>query len=199
MTDERVAEAYGARAAEYAALLGSVEELDGRDRALIASWAASLDGPVVDAGCGPGHWTALLHELGVDVVGVDLVPEFLEHARAAFPGVPFRRGSLRDPEARDASLGGILAWYSLIHLPPEELPAVLEGFAARLAPGGRLLVGFFEGPTVEAFDHAVTTAWFHPLDELATAVEAAGLDVVHRARRSTPGLRDHGELLAVRR
>ncbi|WKK72678.1 class I SAM-dependent methyltransferase [Rathayibacter oskolensis] len=199
MSDEHVAEAYGARAGEYAALLGSVEDADERDRALIASWAASIEGPVIDAGCGPGHWTAFLRDAGLEVVGVDLVPEFLDHARARFPEVPFRLGTLRELGAAGASLGGILAWYSLIHLPPGDLPAVLEGFARSLAPGGRLLIGFCEGPRVEAFDHAVTTAWFHPLDDVAATVEAAGFEVEHRARRSAPGRRDHGELIAVRR
>ncbi|KQQ05974.1 MULTISPECIES: class I SAM-dependent methyltransferase [unclassified Rathayibacter] len=199
MTDEVVAEAYGARASEYAALLGSVEDSDERDRALIASWAASLEGPVLDAGCGPGHWTAFVHGLGLDVVGLDLVPEFLALARSRFPEVPFRCGSLRDPGVAHGSLGGILAWYSLIHLPPQDLPGAVAEFGRCLAPGGRLLIGFFEGPRVEAFDHAVTTAWFHPLDDLQAAVERAGLDVVHRSRRTAPGARDHGELLAVRR
>ena len=37
---------------------------------------------VLDLGCGPGQWSAYLHSLGAEVVGVDLVEEFIAHARA---------------------------------------------------------------------------------------------------------------------
>ncbi|SMH48550.1 Methyltransferase domain-containing protein [Rathayibacter oskolensis] len=199
MTDERVRRAYTARAEEYRALLGTVEAADDRDRALIASWAAELEGAVIDAGCGPGHWTAFLREREIDASGVDLVPAFIAGARSAFPEVAFRVGTLTDLGVDDASLGGILAWYSVIHLPPDELPTALAEFARALRSGGSLLLGFVEGPSVEPFDHAVTTAWFHPLDSLRASVERAGFDVVHLARRSDPGPRVHGELIAVRR
>jgi trans-aconitate methyltransferase len=46
-------------------------------------------GPVLDLGCRPGHWTAYLHSLGADVTGIDIVPEFIAHARATHPGPGF--------------------------------------------------------------------------------------------------------------
>lgn len=198
MSDDEVRTAYAARSAEYTAVLGAVEASPERDRDLIAHWADRLSGPVVDAGCGPGHWTAFLHARGVAVEGVDLVPEFVQGARRRFPEASFRIGSLREPGVADGTLGGVLAWYSLIHLPPGDLDDVLAGFAAGLRPGGSLLIGFFEGPLVEQFAHAVSPAWFHPLESMRERVERAGLRVVHQERRSSPGVRDHGELIAVR-
>lgn len=195
VTEAEVRDAYAARADEYTALLGSVDDADPRDRARIDAWAAGLTGPVLDAGCGPGHWTALLHARGLEAEGLDLVPEFVTAARRRFPGVPFRTGSLREPGA-DGSLGGILAWYSLIHLPPVELPEVLAGFARALRPGGGLLVGFFEGAPQREFAHAVLPAWFHPLASMRTAVADAGFEIVEAAARTSPGVRDHGEVVA---
>lgn len=192
-------EAYAARAGEYIAVLGSVEATAGNDRALIARWAAGLTGSAVDVGCGPGHWTEFLRCRGVAVEGVDLVPEFVTSAQARFPDASFRVGSLLELDADLDALGGILAWYSLIHLAPAELPGAIAALSTRLRPGGSLLLGFFEGPRTEVFAHAVTPAWFHPLETLRLLAEEAGLDVIHTARRGAPGMRDHGELIAVRR
>ncbi|MBF4461164.1 MULTISPECIES: hypothetical protein [unclassified Rathayibacter] len=104
-------------------------------------------------------------------------------------------GSVDAARCDDRSL--IAAWAD--GLPPNEMREVLAGVAGLLRPSGTLLMGFFEGPRQEVFAHAVTPAWFHPLDEMRSLVTAAGLDIVHAARRSAPGVRDHGELLAVRR
>lgn len=197
MADERVREAYAARSDEYAVAFGRVEAADERDRALIASWAAGLSGRVIDAGCGPGHWTDRLRLLGVDVEGIDLVPEFVRIARRSFPGSTYRVGSLRTIDAPSGSLGGILAWYSLIHVPPDELDPVLAAFATALRPGGSVLIGFFEAPSAEPFEHAVTTAWYHSLASMRERMRRAGLEVAHSARRGVPGVRGHGEVVAT--
>ncbi|PPG19914.1 hypothetical protein C5C74_05430 [Rathayibacter sp. AY1E8] len=123
------------------------------------------------------------------------MPEFVALARARFPDVPFRLGSALELDVD--GLGGVLAWYSLIHLPPAELRGAVAALAAHLGPGGSLLIGFFEGPRTEAFAHAVAPAWFHPLAEMRALAEQAGLEVTHSLRRSAPGVRDHGELIAV--
>ena len=191
--------AYAARADEYTALFGSMDAVHDDDRDLVARWVAGLTGRVVDAGCGPGHWTDFLSRLGLDAEGVDLAEPFLARARAAYPGVPFRRAALDDLGVPDGGLGGVLAWYSVIHTPPEQLAGVLAELARAVAPGGGLLLGFCRGPRVEPFDHAVATAWFWPVDELAAQVERAGFDVEETAERDDPGVRPHGAISARRR
>ncbi|MEF3402982.1 hypothetical protein [Agromyces sp. CCNWLW203] len=49
--------AYTERAEEYISVLGSVADTHELDRELITRWAEPLEGLVLDAGCGPGHWT----------------------------------------------------------------------------------------------------------------------------------------------
>lgn len=198
MNHDAVREAYGSRAGEYRAAVGRIEKTHPADRELMASWAAGLQGPVVDAGCGPGHWTSFLSEQGIRIEGVDLVPEFIELAAGLFPGIRFSVGTLGNLKAEDGSLGGILAWYSLIHLDPSEVPAVLAEFARCLRPGGRLLLGFFEGPANERFNHAVVPAYFWPVDELAQHLVEAGFAPLETHRRTDPGRRPHAAL-AVRR
>ena len=82
--------AYARRAAEYAEQLGSLTSVHPADLQLVTAWANRLDGPVIDAGCGPGHWTGHLAARGVNIRGVDLVPSFIDHAQRYHPTV-FRR------------------------------------------------------------------------------------------------------------
>ena len=55
-----VSSRYGARAAEYCEALGSLDQMEPTDIALIKSWGASVPGSILDAGCVPGHWARLL-------------------------------------------------------------------------------------------------------------------------------------------
>ena len=48
-----VSNRYGARAAEYCEALGSLDQMEPTDIALITSWGASVPGSILDAGCGP--------------------------------------------------------------------------------------------------------------------------------------------------
>lgn len=192
--------AYSNRAAEYVQALGSTASAHPSDVQLITSWAAHVGGPIVDAGCGPGHWSACLTEEGHRVRGIDQVPEFIDHARGAYPGVPFDLGNIDRLPFENGSVGGILAWYSLIHHEPSTIRATLEEFARVVQPGGSLLVGFFIGPVVEPFDHKVVTAYRWPPEALANELDIAGFDVVETHTRTgrEPKPRPHGAILARR-
>jgi ubiquinone/menaquinone biosynthesis C-methylase UbiE len=118
-------------------------------RAALAVFAdrvrADGGGPVADVGCGPGHVTAHLHGLGVDAFGIDLSPGMIEVARRDHPGLRFEVGSMTDLHLPDASVTGLLAWWSLIHVPDDEVPTVFAHFHRVLRPGGPLQLGFHVG------------------------------------------------------
>ncbi len=172
VTIDRTSHAYGRRASEYIDAFGSIEATVSLDRDLVSIWAHHQpDGPILDVGCGPGQWTNWLHRRGIDVSGLDPTPEFITAARDRYPGVPFRMGHAERLDVADSSLAGILAWYSLIHLPPDRLTTAFAEFARSLKPGGGLLLGFFEGPQVAPFDHAIATAYSWPLDLLSNAIK----------------------------
>lgn len=179
--------AYDEVAGLYAEFVRPIWDGDPLDR---AAWTAFADlvrgrGPVADLGCGPGHLTAHLRSLGLDAFGVDVSPAMIALAREAEPGLRFEVGSMAALDLADASLAGILTWYSVIHTPPAELPGYFAEFARTLAPGGVLLLGCFESGTdpVTPFDRKVTTAYAWPLDELASLGAAAGLAEVGRMYR----------------
>lgn len=199
MTNEHPSRAYGQRAEEYISLLGNIGATASPDRDLIRTWAHKQPaGPILDVGCGPGHWTNWLSEQGMDVEGLDPTPEFVGDAQKRFPDVRFREGLAEQLDVAESSLAGILAWYSLIHVQPDRVPGAFAEFARATKPGGGLLVGFFDGPEIEPFDHAITTAYFWPIDRLSRAIEEAGFAVAIRDTRVDPGARPHGAITAYR-
>ncbi|OEV05246.1 class I SAM-dependent methyltransferase [Streptomyces oceani] len=188
------ADAYDAVAVRYAELPRDDLTALPLDRAILAAFAESARaagaGPVAELGCGPGPVTAHLRDLGLDeVFGVDLSPVMIDLARHTYPDLRFEVGSMDALDLADGALGGIVCWYSIIHTPPEELPAYFAEFRRVLAPGGHLLLAFFEseGEPVTPFDHRVATAFRWPIDELAELAGAAGFVEVGRLLRAPHG------------
>jgi ubiquinone/menaquinone biosynthesis C-methylase UbiE len=66
-------------------------------------------------------------------------------ARRLNPGLRFSVGSTTSLEVADGSVGGICAWYSIIHVPDEHLTTVFREFNRVLAPGGLVLLAFQVG------------------------------------------------------
>ncbi|GIE35418.1 methyltransferase [Actinoplanes italicus] len=187
MRNQPVRDAYSYMSEQYIALFDGDWQAHADDTALVREHLVGLDGTVFDLGCGPGHWSAYLHSLGADVTGVDLVPEFIDHARTHFPGPEFRLGSMVDLELPDHSVAGILSWYSTIHLSPPELDAALIEFRRMLAFSGKLVIGFFDSDDeVAAFDHKVCTAYRWPVDELSARLARAGFTELQRLRQQFP-------------
>lgn len=189
--------AYAGRAEEYAGLLGTVASLAAPDLTFVGAWARSVTGSVIDVGCGPGQWTDWLRSQGVEVEGIDPVPEFVRLAQQAYPRSNFRVAQAEATGLADGACGGVLAWYSLIHTDPAGIDEALAEFSRIVRPGGSLALGFFEGPELAAFDHAITTAYAWPAKLLAERLEAAGFAVERSESRTDPGSRRHGAMTAV--
>jgi SAM-dependent methyltransferase len=149
-----VREGYDRVADEYARRIS--RELDDKpfDRAFLDRFVARVGigrkRAVADVGCGPGHVARYLHERGLHVAGIDLSPAMVALARELVPGVEFRTGDMCALDAED--LAGIVAFYSLIHIPPDRIPGVLAGFRRALVPGAPLAIAFHIGSQVVHLD-----------------------------------------------
>ena len=102
-------------------------------------------GLVADIGCGPGYVTHHLHDLGVDAFGIDLSAEMIAIARRDYPDLRFEVGTMTDLDLADDSVTGLLAFWSVIHVPDHAVPEVFAQFRRVMRPGGPLLVGFHVG------------------------------------------------------
>jgi ubiquinone/menaquinone biosynthesis C-methylase UbiE len=140
---------YDTVADSYADLTRHLLDETPEERDVLALFAdmvrARGGGHVADVGCGTGRITAHLHQLGVDAFGIDLSPGMIEVARRDHPGLRFDTGSMTDLDLADGSVTGLIAWYSLIHVPDDEIRSVFAHFLRVLQPGGPLLLSFHVG------------------------------------------------------
>ena len=184
--------AYDTVAVDYAALLRTELANKPMDRALLGTFAelvwAEGNGPVADLGCGPGRVTAHLHSLGLNAFGVDLSPAMIAVARQSHPDLRFDEGSMAELDIVDDALAGVVAWYSIIHTPPEDLPTIFAEFVRVLAPGGYALLAFQVGDACVHLDHAYghalsLDAYRLSSDTVCELVEQCGLTVRMRSLR----------------
>ena len=118
----------------------------------------------------------------------DLSPGMLAVARQEHPGIRFTVGSMLALDLPDCCLGGLLAYYSTIHVPDDLLSTVLAEFARVLGPGGHLLLAFQVGDEPlrlsEAFGHGIALEFHRRQPEyMAGLVEDAGLVMLTRLVR----------------
>ncbi|MFG2555352.1 class I SAM-dependent DNA methyltransferase [Streptomyces sp. NPDC048581] len=181
---------YDAIAEDYAELFR--DELAHRplERAVLGVFAELVegDGPVADLGCGPGRTTARLAALGLPVFGVDLSESMLAIARRENPGLRFEQGSMLELDLPDGALAGALSFYSSIHTPVDQLPALFAEFHRVLAPGAPLLVAFQAGDEHRhhdrPFGHPVSLTFQRRRPEhIADLLTAAGFALVSRTVR----------------
>lgn len=191
MTWPDIAATYDAVAEDYAAAFA--DELAGKpfDRSLLDAFAASVPaGPVLDVGCGAaGHVTRYLADRDVHAVGLDVSAGVCAAARRLQPQLSFLVADVRSLPLADASAAGLVAFYSLIHLPRPELPAALRECRRVLAPGASMLLSFHGGAgeltADDWFGRAVTVrATLVSATELTALVSSAGFEVVAKHARA---------------
>lgn len=183
---------YDAIAAAYTDWVCTELDIRPVERAMLTAFAELVAGSpnslIADIGCGPGRVTSYLANLGADAFGIDLSSGMVEQASAAHPELRFEVGSMLDLPLAEDSLGGIVAWYSIIHVPDELLPQVFSEFRRVLTGGGYLLLGFQVGQSVshsdEAAGHAVSLDFrYRQVEDVAVRLRECGFDVRIRLTR----------------
>lgn len=200
MTDadflQRTRDGYDRTATGYTAAFHDHLATKPVDLAMLAAFAGLVakgaDTRVADIGCGTGATTAMLRDHGVDAFGIDLSPNMIAEALRLNPDIDFTVGSMTELSLPDAAVGGICAWYSIIHVPDTHLPDVFAGFYRALAPGGVLLLAFQVGarPRIltEAFDTAVDLTFHRRRPEaVAALLQEAGLPLYAQLLREPDG------------
>jgi SAM-dependent methyltransferase len=124
-------------------------ELAGKpfDREVLDRFAERVRGrgPVCDLGCGPAQIARYLRDRWVEAFGVDLSEGMLAQARRLNPDLRFVQTSMLALGLRSEKLGGVAAFYSIIHIPRREVVKALAEVRRVLRPGGLFLVTFHLG------------------------------------------------------
>ncbi len=185
-----IRDSYDSAAKAYAEHLATELAQKPLDRHLLNRFAEEARGRglVADLGCGPGHVARYLQEQGVDVVGIDLSPEMVRVAADLHPGIEFRVGDMNRLDLADASLVGIVAFYSIVHFRPTELGVVFQEARRVLMPGGLALISFHVGDEVvhvdDLFGSPVSLDFqFHVPGVVIEALRCARLAVFEHVER----------------
>ena len=106
------------------------------------AWASTLLGGqrVLDAACGEGYGSHLLSAHAEHVIGVDLSPEAITHARARYASrnLEFHQGDVTRLDLADDSVDVVVSFETLEHLEAQD--QMLAEFRRVLRPDGCLLI-----------------------------------------------------------
>ncbi len=175
---------YDRVATEYARRIFGELEHKPLDRQLLDRFALRVQGLglVCDLGCGPGHVARFLHEREVQVMGLDLSAEMVEQARRLNPGIAFRQGNMLALKIDNEALGGIVAFYSIIHFSRTDRAVALAEMNRVLRPGGLLLMAFHIGEEPLHLDEwwgqqvSMDFLFFSTM-EISDSLRAAGFEI----------------------
>ena len=126
----------------YAPLL--TDEWSDIQTAQILDLVGADPGRVLDLACGHGRIANRLAATGLDVVGIDLTPDFLDRARADAAamgvGVDYRLGDMRDL-GLEAEFDTVICWFTAFgYFDDDGNRRVLREVRRALRPGGQFLV-----------------------------------------------------------
>lgn len=145
-------------------------------------------GPICDLGCAGGQIAAYLHTHGAHALGVDLSSKMIEQARKLNPQIPFEQGDILNLPLEESTLGGIAAFYSLIHVEPKHIPIALSELKRVLKPGGWVLLSFHIGEQVLHLDtwykkQVNLDFHFFQIEQMTDWLQEAGLQNIEAHER----------------
>lgn len=176
-----VAEGYDRAAERYEAWASTIRD-DERARYLgLLLERVPAGAPILELGCGPGGETTQRLAARYALTGVDISPRHIALVRERIPDATFVLADMTALNLPPASFAAVAAFYSLIHVPRGELPALFRAIATWLRPGG-LLVAALGTRAVEAAyepDWLGVTMFFSTFDSATNQqlIHDAGLEI----------------------
>jgi SAM-dependent methyltransferase len=169
-------------AAEFTAW-GARVEGDPRDH-FLAEFIELLPagGSVLDLGCGAGVPSTRRLAERFRVVGADISDVQIGLARENVPTANFLRADLLDLAFPDGTFDGVVAFYSISHIPREEHPQLFSRIKRWLRPGGMFLASLGAGDISGWTGEWLGVPMFfssHDAETNRRALAEAGLEIVH--------------------
>ena len=136
---------------------------------------------VLDVGCGTGVPTAsMLAEAGMELTGIDVSAEMLRLARSNVPTARFLSMDVLELDPTIGEFDAAVAFFSLLMLRREQIPAALRRIRDTVRPGGYLVIGMVEADVdyvaVPFLGQELSVSGY-PQAELNRVLTATGLDI----------------------
>jgi ubiquinone/menaquinone biosynthesis C-methylase UbiE len=196
---DTIAKMYATVAKEYAETFSGEHEKKPKDQEILHRFAQEIGDrrPVWDFGCGPGQTTKYLHDLGVDISGLDLSAKMLEQARALHPEIHFRQGNMLELEFENDSIAGAVAFYAIVHFTPEQVGMAFREVLRVLQPGGIFLLTYHLGEETIHIDEFLGKKvdidfMFFTTDFISGCLKKSGFEKIEIIEREPyPGVEYH--------
>ena len=149
-------------------------------------------GRVLEIGCGPGVPVAALLAHHFDLCGIDISSEMVRNARTAVPTGHFEVGDISEMEFDQTSFDGVVAFYSLVHLPREAQIALISRIFRWMRPGGLFVASLGASDAEETVEEdwlgAGTMFWSsYDAETYGALLERAGFTIEQNVCDSSNG------------
>jgi len=157
-------------------------------------------GAVLELGCGDGIPVAQLLAADYSYTGIDLSPVQATNARKHVPHATFIVSDMASLQYPSGSFDGIIALYSIIHVPLNEQEQLFRSIFRWLKPGGCFLctvgVEAWTGTEENWITRGTTMYWSHAaVEQYLTWAEAIGFTLIKKEHMAENETATHALLL----
>ncbi|TSC53463.1 MAG: type 11 methyltransferase [Parcubacteria group bacterium LiPW_39] len=140
-------------------------------------------GKVLDVGCAGGRDSKKFIENGFNIIGIDLVEEFLREARKYVPQARFCKMDLLKMNFPKNYFDGIWASAVLLHIKRKDVFKALKGFCNVLKKGGKIFIGIKMGKgssySVDKLSNRKRLMVLFSENEIKELLRGVGLNIVY--------------------
>jgi len=143
----KIEDLYDTIAKEYADAFSDEHKQKPKDQAILRRFSIEIGDkkPIWDFACGPGQTTKYLKDLGIVISGLDLSEKILEQAKTIHPEIHFQKGNILALDFDDNSIGGVVAFYAIVHFTEDQVETAFREVFRVLQPGGLFLCTYHIG------------------------------------------------------
>lgn len=192
---------YDIIADEYSAEFGKIYE----DLEIVEEFMSKLkpNSEILDLGGGTGKLTDLFIKKGYKAICYDFSKEMMKKAKAFYPKIPYILDDMINMKThfKNNTFDGIIAFYSLFHIPKEELENVFKSISDLLKKDGVLCfvvqIGngeyYIDEPYLKEAGKEVLYFNFFTEDSINNLLVANGFEIEFKIKKAEIGENELGE------